>query len=76
MNIQIEKLHLIEWILALKDPSAVQKVKQLQGEIADWSDGLAPDTLKSIERGLKDVKAGRLKPHSTVKKRYEKWLKN
>jgi predicted transcriptional regulator len=39
---------------------------------SDWYD-LSDGAHASIERGLKDEKAGRTTPHEVVMKRYQKW---
>ena len=40
----------------------------------DWWDDLSAKAKESIERGLKDVEAGRITPHKEVMKKYKKWL--
>lgn len=40
----------------------------------DWWDEISETEKASIERGLEDVKAGRIIPHEKVKKMYQKWL--
>jgi len=40
----------------------------------DWWDQISDDEKNAIEKGLEDVKAGRVKPHSEARKIYEKWL--
>jgi len=40
----------------------------------DWWDDLSEEAKDSIEKGLEDVKAGRVTPHKEVMKRYKKWL--
>lgn len=41
---------------------------------ADWWDDLSEGAKASIDRGLKDAEAGRVTPHETVMKKYQKWL--
>ncbi len=41
---------------------------------SDWWDELSEEAKASIERGLKDVEAGRVTPHEVVMKKYRKWL--
>ena len=76
MNIQIEKLQLIEWILGIKDRRVIKKVKEIQDRSGDWADDVSAGVLASVERGIKDAKAGRVHSHAVVKKRYAKWLKD
>lgn len=40
---------------------------------SDWWDDLSIDARASVERGLKDEKAGRTTAHEVVMKRYQKW---
>lgn len=39
----------------------------------DWWDDLSVDAKASINRGLQDIKEGRVKPHDEVMKKYKKW---
>lgn len=41
---------------------------------SDWWDDLGIEEKASIERGLKDAEAGRVRPHEAVMKKYQKWL--
>jgi len=77
MNIYIEKLGLIEWITGLNDLSVIEKLKNIQAENAlssDWCDELSTHEKESIEKGMKDIREGRVHSHSTVRKTYEKYL--
>jgi hypothetical protein len=77
MNIHIEKLGLIEWITGLNDLAIIEKLKKIQIENAqssDWWDELSTNEKESIERGMKDIEEGRVIPHETVRKKYEKYL--
>lgn len=76
MNSEIEKLKLIEWIIKLKDDSVVEKLKMLKEhqKQTDWWDEITEEEKASIEKGLGDIKAGKVIPHNKVKKEYEKWL--
>lgn len=77
MNIQAEKLKLIEWLIKTKDESVIEKVKQIKEsnkENDDWADSLTEYELSAIKRGLEDVENGEVVPHEEVKKMYEKWL--
>lgn len=40
----------------------------------DWWNSISDDEKKSIEKGRQDADTGKLKPHSEVRKLYEKWL--
>jgi predicted transcriptional regulator len=77
MNIHIEKLGLIEWITGLNDLAIIEKLKKIQAENAlssDLWDKLTTHEKESIERGMKDIEEGRVIPHETVRKKYEKYL--
>jgi predicted transcriptional regulator len=41
---------------------------------SDWWDELTEAEKASINKGLKDVEAGRVTPHEIVMKKYQKWL--
>ena len=77
MNIQTEKLDLIEWISRLKDTTIIdrlRKVKEDYSKYSDWWDTLKKEELESINRGLKDFEEGRIHSHETARKIYEKYL--
>ena len=40
----------------------------------DWWDEVSDEAKASIERGLKDVEAGRVVSHKSAMKKYNKWL--
>ena len=77
MNIQAEKLSLIEWILKLQNKSVIAKLKRIQEEhieSEDWWNELSKEEKESIERGLKDFEEGRIHSHESVRKIYGKYL--
>jgi hypothetical protein len=76
MNIQSEKLKLIEWLVALQDKAIIEKIKFLRENpnAADWWDTISEAEKESIDRGLKDIENGKTTPHSEIRKKYEKWL--
>jgi predicted transcriptional regulator len=77
MNIQLEKLGLIEWIARLNDSRMIEKLKNLKEEYADskdWWDQLTKEEIESINRGLKDIEEGRVHSHESARKAYEKYL--
>nr|MBS0037236.1 hypothetical protein [Saprospiraceae bacterium] len=77
MNIKAEKLRLIEWLLNVEDQSVIEKLKWLKEnktDVDDWWDEISDAERTSIDRGLEDLKNGRVTPHEKVKKKYEKWL--
>ncbi len=77
MNIQTEKLGLIEWISKLNDTSIIERLKSIKEDYSrsgDWWDSLNKEELDSIDRGLKDLKDGKVHSHDTARKVYEKYL--
>lgn len=49
-------------------------VKTFAQEEADWWDQMEESAKESIERGLAQAKAGKVRPHEEVMKKYKKWL--
>jgi hypothetical protein len=77
MNIQTEKLDLIEWISKLNDTSVINKLRQVKEDYSkskDWWDTLKREEIESINQGLKDFQEGRIHIHDSVRKIYEKYL--
>ena len=72
MSIENEKLKLIEWIKELRDDSTIEKIKMLKDNTGetDWWNEITEEEKASIEKGLVDIKEGRITPHSDVKKRF------
>jgi predicted transcriptional regulator len=76
MNLDSEKLKIINWIASLSDESIIYKIKLLreQEKNTDWWDEISEAEKASIKRGLEDAKAGRVVPHEEVRKKYEQYL--
>lgn len=77
MNIQLEKLGLIEWIARLNDSAMIEKLKNMKDEYAhskDWWDQLTKEEIESINKGLKDIEDGKIHPHESARKIYEGYL--
>jgi len=77
MDIQTEKLDLIEWISKINDYSVIEKLRSIKENYAkskDWYADLDEEELASIDRGLKDIEEGRLNDHDAAQKIYEKYL--
>jgi predicted transcriptional regulator len=49
-------------------------MKRSDREKYDWWNKIPKQERKSIDEGLADIKAGRIKSHEEVKKLYVKWL--
>lgn len=74
-NIETKKLALIQWLTSLNDVSMIDKILELKNkESKDWWDETSDEEKESIEKGLSDAESGNLKPHSEIRKKYEKWL--
>ena len=77
MDIQAEKLKLIEWLLSLNDEAAIEKLNFLResfNDATDWWDTISEGEKQSIERGLKDLESDNVVPHSQVREKYGKYL--
>ena len=77
MDIQVldKKIELIQWLSTLEDKAIIDKlVKFRQQETKDWWDTITIKEQQSIDKGIADAEKGHLKPHSTARKIYEKWL--
>jgi predicted transcriptional regulator len=73
MDIQTEKLKLIEWLVSLKDQSIIEKLNVFKdnfSESKDWWETLTEGQKKSIEKGLNNVEDGKVTPHIDVMKKY------
>jgi len=69
MDIEATKLALIEWVTQLEDEdtlNCLKEMKEASETQADWWDDLSKSQKASIERGLKDVEAGRIISHEDV----------
>jgi predicted transcriptional regulator len=77
MNIQSQKLELIDWISKLNDSAVIEtlrSIKENYSKSRDWSADLSNEELASIQRGLKDIEEGRLHSHESAKQIYGKYL--
>lgn len=75
-NVEKEKLEIIKWVTGLKDRNAIEKLMMLRDSPRrlDWWNEIVDEEKAAIDRGIEDIKAGRVKPHKEVRKLYEKWL--
>lgn len=65
-----QKLDLIRWLIELNDSSVLAQIKSIKEDYT----ALSVAELASIERGLSDFQQGKVRSHSQIKQRYEKWL--
>ena len=68
MDTQGLKSELLKFIKETEDASLLKKVSEFVSLLkkqkeSDWADELSEEQIKSIERGLDDVKNGRVIPH-------------
>jgi hypothetical protein len=75
-DVEKEKLEIIKWVTGLKDAESIEKLRMLRKnpKKLDWWNEITDEEKAAIEKGLEDIKAGRVKPHKEAKKIYAKWL--
>ena len=75
-NVEREKLEIIKWVTGLKDRDAIEKLRLLRDspKKLDWWSEITEEEKAAIDKGIEDIKAGRVKPHKEAKKLYAKWL--
>ena len=81
MDIQTDKLDLIQWLASLTDTKMIGKLKAMRASDKtrggsldlDFWDELDEDVKLSIERGIKDAEAGRVESHEDVMKEFAQW---
>ncbi|MEQ8882743.1 MAG: hypothetical protein RLO17_15955 [Cyclobacteriaceae bacterium] len=75
MDIQNEKLRLIEWIAGLNDPKTLNEFINLKKQREeDWWDTIGDDEREEIREGLRQADRGELVDHKTAMEKYQKWL--
>jgi predicted transcriptional regulator len=73
-SVQNRKNKLIQWLSSLEDESIIEKVAKIrEAEEKDWWDELSVAEKESIERGMADIDAGRVKTQEEVDKLFAKW---
>ena len=76
-NTQIldKKIELIQWLSSLEDNAIIDKLLQFRKtETKDWWEIIQDEEKASIAKGIEDADNNKLKPHSSARKIYEKWL--
>lgn len=74
MDIQAEKLQLIEWLAKLNNANVLKRFIDLKNEQEkDWWDQLSKEEKKEIEEGLAQADRGEVISHKQVMSRYKKW---
>lgn len=75
MDIQIEKLRLIEWLIGVNDIKTINELLALKNTTeADWWDEISSEERAEIEEGLLQADKGEVISHEEVKEKYKKWL--
>ncbi|MDP3359813.1 MAG: hypothetical protein Q8S41_10750 [Lutibacter sp.] len=75
INIQNKKLELIQWLSTIEDSGIIEKIMDLRkNESKDWWNLISENEKDAIEQGIKDADSGKLNPHTSARKLYEKWL--
>lgn len=75
MDIQTEKLRLIEWLAGLDDKNVLQQLISLKRkQEMDWWDTISMEEKEEIEIGLKQAENNDFVNHEEVMAKYKKWL--
>lgn len=73
MNLEAEKLSLIQWLAQVTDEEIIDKLKTLRASTSDWWDQITIEERTEIEEGLSQANSGEVIPHEEVMKKYRKW---
>lgn len=75
MDIQTEKLRLIQWIVEMKDKKTIKEFIDLKkSKESDWWDEISAREKREINEGLSQADQGLVLPHEKVMEKYKKWL--
>ena len=70
MDIQAEKLNLVQAILDIDDAGLIKKIKKiLKRPEHDWFDDLTEEQQRSVDRALEQLDRGEGIPHAEAMKR-------
>lgn len=72
MNLEAEKLSLIQWLAQVTDEEIIDKIKTLRASTSDWWDQITIEERTEIEEGLSQANSGEVIPHEEVMKKYRK----
>ncbi|MCC6330056.1 MAG: hypothetical protein IT174_16205 [Acidobacteria bacterium] len=74
-TLQERKIELIQWLSIIDDAALLDKIEDLKEQNAsDWWDEISAAEKDSIDRGLTDADAGKIKPHIDARSSYDKLL--
>jgi len=69
MDIQADKLSLIEWIAGINDSRIIRQFKSLQKSNMEQVDAsLSPSEKSAVDQGLKSIAEGKVHTHESVMK--------
>ena len=75
MNIEAQKVRLIERIVQVDDPSVIDQINAiLEQDENDFYGELTDEQKASVRQGLAQVASGETIPHAEVKEMYQRWL--
>ena len=75
MDIQAEKIRLIEWLAGLNDPQTLNEFINLKKrKELDWWDEISLEERSEINEGLKQADNGEVLTHEEVLSKYRRWL--
>ncbi|MGC4022668.1 MAG: hypothetical protein QM734_12335 [Cyclobacteriaceae bacterium] len=74
MDIQAEKIQLIEWLASLNKPSVIKKLVALKEKEKDWWDEISEQEKAEIKKGISQADRRQVVPHKKVMEHYKKWL--
>lgn len=70
-----KKIQLIQWLSTLEDSVVIDKLlKCKQNEFRYYWSSVSEQEKLSIEKGIQDAANGKLEPHTSARRMYEKWL--
>ncbi len=77
MDMQAEKLQLIEWLAKLNNTATLKRFLALKSEQEkDWWDEISMNEKLEIETGIHQADKGELTPHKEVMDKFKKWSSN
>ncbi|MFN4957988.1 MAG: hypothetical protein ACK5E7_10545, partial [Cyclobacteriaceae bacterium] len=64
LNVEREKLEIIKWVTGLTDNTAIERLRMLRDmpKKTDWWDEITDEERAAVDKGLADIKAGRIRP--------------
>ena len=74
MDIQAEKLQLIEWLARLNNTKVLKRFISLKkAQEKDWWDQISVEEKAEINEGLAQADRGEVTSHKEVMDKYKKW---